>query len=90
MNSRIWGNQHNEVSEEANHNDNSIESVKVKDKNEIKWIDNDDNEIEQVFGFNENAELVNSRAAMMGFIKLILTELAFGGDPVSLAIFGIN
>ena len=59
-------------------------------KSEVKWLDNDDKEVEQVFGFNQNAELVNSRAAMIGFAMLILTELAFGGDPVTLAIFGIN
>ncbi len=55
-----------------------------------RWIDNQDNEIEEVFGFNKNAELVNARAAMIGFLMLILTELAFGGEPVTLAIFGIN
>mgnify|MGYP001181377539 CR=1 FL=1 len=61
-----------------------------EEPNEVKWLDNDDKEVDQVFGFNQNAELVNSRAAMIGFIMLILTELAFGGDPVTLSIFGIN
>ncbi|KGG16247.1 MULTISPECIES: chlorophyll a/b-binding protein [unclassified Prochlorococcus] len=55
-----------------------------------KWLDNDDKEVEKVFGFNENAELVNSRAAMIGFLMLVLTELAFAGKPVTTAIFGIN
>jgi len=28
--------------------------------------------------------------AMVGFLMLILTELAFGGEPVTLKIFGIS
>ena len=55
-----------------------------------KWINNKGEEVKQVFGFNENAELVNSRLAMVGFLMLILTELAFGGEPATLKIFGIN
>ena len=55
-----------------------------------KWINNKGEEVKQVFGFNENAELVNSRVAMIGFIMLILTELAFGGEPATLKIFGIS
>ena len=55
-----------------------------------KWINNKGEEVKQVFGFNENAELVNSRVAMIGFLMLILTELAFGGDPATLRIFGIS
>ncbi len=55
-----------------------------------KWLDNEDNQVEKVFGFNRNAELVNSRAAMIGFLMLIFTELVFGGQPVTLAIFGIK
>tara|TARA_B100000941_G_scaffold138768_1_gene98329 strand:- start:275 stop:568 length:294 start_codon:yes stop_codon:yes gene_type:complete len=55
-----------------------------------KWINNKGEEVKQVFGFNENAELVNSRAAMIGFIMLILTELAFSGEPATLKIFGIS
>ena len=55
-----------------------------------KWLDNEDNAVENVFGFNKNAELVNSRAAMIGFLMLVLTELIFNGKPVTLAIFGIN
>ena len=42
------------------------------------------------FGFNDNAELVNARVAMIGFLMLILTELAFGGEPATLKIFGIS
>ena len=55
-----------------------------------KWINNKGEEIEQVFGFNENAELVNARVAMIGFLMLILTELAFAGEPATLKIFGIS
>jgi len=55
-----------------------------------KWINNRGEEVKQVFGFNENAELVNARVAMIGFLMLILTELAFGGEPATLKIFGIN
>ena len=55
-----------------------------------KWINNKGEEVKQVFGFNENAELVNARVAMVGFLMLILTELAFGGEPATLKIFGIH
>ena len=55
-----------------------------------KWINNRGEEVKQVFGFNENAELVNARVAMIGFAMLILTELAFAGEPATLKIFGIN
>ena len=55
-----------------------------------KWINNKGEEVKQVFGFNENAELVNARVAMIGFLMLVLTELAFGGEPATLKIFGIS
>ena len=55
-----------------------------------KWINNRGEEVKEVFGFNENAELVNARVAMIGFLMLILTELAFSGEPATLKIFGIN
>ncbi len=55
-----------------------------------KWINNKGEEVKQVFGFNENAELVNARVAMVGFLMLLLTELAFAGEPATLKIFGIN
>ena len=55
-----------------------------------KWVDNQGDEVEKVFGFNSSAELVNGRAAMIGFLMLILTELVFSGRPVTSSIFGIN
>ena len=55
-----------------------------------KWINNRGEEVKKVFGFNENAELVNARVAMIGFLMLILTELAFAGEPATQTIFGIN
>ena len=86
--------------------DNKSESVDTKENESIidpiqidqspsldsypKWINNKGEEVKQVFGFNENAELVNARVAMIGFLMLILTELAFAGEPATLKIFGIN
>lgn len=55
-----------------------------------RWINNEGKAVEEVFGFNENAELVNGRAAMCGFLMLILTELVFHGEPASKSIFGIG
>ena len=55
-----------------------------------KWINNNGDEVKQVFGFNENAELVNARVAMIGFLMLVLTELVFAGEPATLKIFGIG
>ena len=55
-----------------------------------KWVDNQGDEVSNVFGFNKSAELVNGRAAMIGFLMLVLTELVFNGKPVTSSIFGIN
>ncbi len=55
-----------------------------------KWIDNQGQAVEKVFGFNENAELVNGRAAMFGFLMLVITELVFGGEAVTKSLFGIS
>ena len=70
-------------------NDDS-ENISIIDNEASKWIDNSGEEVNDVFGFNESAELVNGRAAMVGFFMLILTELVFHGRPVTSAIFGIN
>ena len=80
--------------------DNSDNSP-IKNQNEIlnntstnseysKWVDNQGDEVKNVFGFNSSAELVNGRAAMIGFLMLLLTELVFKGRPVTSSIFGIN
>ena len=66
---------------------NNISTIKNQSS---KWIDNSGEEVNDVFGFNASAELVNGRAAMVGFFMLILTELVFHGRPVTSAIFGIN
>ena len=60
------------------------------DQNDSKWVDNSGEEVKEVFGFNPSAELVNGRAAMVGFLMLILTELVLSGRPVTSSIFGIN
>ena len=60
------------------------------DSQYTKWVDNQGDEVKNVFGFNNSAELVNGRAAMIGFIMLVLTELVFNGRPVTSSIFGIN
>ena len=75
---------------------NDSESIKDSDNNstinnqDSKWINNSGEEVNDVFGFNASAELVNGRAAMVGFFMLILTELVFHGRPVTSTIFGIN
>ena len=65
-------------------------TVSKNDVSESKWIDNSGEDVQKVFGFNSSAELVNGRAAMVGFFMLILTELVFSGRPVTSSIFGIN
>ena len=79
--------------EHKNLKKNSFETEgKTSEENEnySKWIDNSGEEVKDVFGFNPSAELVNGRAAMIGFLMLILTELVFNGRPVTSSIFGIN
>ena len=66
------------------------ENISTNNNQDSKWIDNSGEEVNDVFGFNASAELVNGRAAMVGFFMLILTELVFQGRPVTSAIFGIN
>ncbi len=70
--------------------DSTNEQDLIENNSSPKWINNRGEEVKQVFGFNENAELVNARVAMIGFLMLILTELAFAGEPVTQKIFGIN
>ena len=63
---------------------------KSTDPKYSKWVDNQGDVVKNVFGFNSSAELVNGRAAMIGFLMLLLTELVFKGKPVTSSIFGIN
>ncbi len=72
-----------------NQNDN-FTNKSSNDREYSKWVDNQGDEVKNVFGFNRSAELVNGRAAMIGFLMLILTELIFRGRPVTSSIFGIN
>ena len=69
---------------------NIVIDSKINDENLSRWIDNNDREVRDVFGFNENAELVNGRAAMFGFLMLIITEFVFGLEPVTKTLFGIG
>tara|TARA_Y100000766_G_C18512856_1_gene415096 strand:+ start:57 stop:335 length:279 start_codon:yes stop_codon:yes gene_type:complete len=81
---------------DENSNDTSIENLNGSSENtssnieDSKWVDNQGDEVKNVFGFNSSAELVNGRAAMVGFIMLLLTELVLKGRPVTSSIFGIN
>ena len=75
------------IDSESNEDTENISTINNQDS---KWIDNSGEEVNDVFGFNASAELVNGRAAMVGFFMLILTELVFQGRPVTSAIFGIN
>ena len=70
--------------------DNDFNNASQTDNEYSKWVDNQGDEVKNVFGFNSSAELVNGRAAMIGFLMLILTELVFNGRPVTSSIFGIN
>jgi len=69
---------------------NGFTNKSLTDNEYSKWVDNQGDEVKDVFGFNSSAELVNGRAAMIGFLMLILTELVFSGRPVTSSIFGIN
>ena len=77
------------ISPMVNQNDDFIDQSSTTNEYS-KWVDNQGDEVKNVFGFNSSAELVNGRAAMIGFLMLILTELVFSGRPVTSSIFGIN
>jgi len=70
--------------------DNDFTNTSSTNSEYSKWVDNQGDNVKNVFGFNSSAELVNGRAAMIGFLMLILTELVFHGRPVTSSIFGIN
>ncbi len=86
---KVQGNQFERSSENAEQ-DTLKDLQENKPESTAKWIDNEGQEIEEVFGFNKNAELVNGRVAMVGFFMLVLTELIYKGEPVTKSIFGIN
>ena len=69
---------------------NEFSNSPLSSNEDSKWVDNQGEEVKNVFGFNSSAELVNGRAAMIGFFMLIITELVFNGRPVTSSIFGIN
>ena len=69
--------------EKQNNNESS-------NKEDSKWVNNQGDDVDNVFGFNSSAELVNGRAAMIGFLMLLLTEFVLNGRPVTSSIFGIN
>ena len=71
-------------------NSQNLKNISNIDNESSKWINNSGDEVKDVFGFNSSAELVNGRAAMVGFLMLILTELVLQGRPVTSSIFGIN
>ena len=83
-------NNQNEDSNITFENLNQDLDTTSSDKQYSKWVDNQGDEVKNVFGFNSSAELVNGRAAMIGFLMLLLTELVFKGRPVTSSIFGIN
>ena len=78
-----------ENSQTENQNDDFTNSSSTNNEYS-KWVDNQGDHVKNVFGFNSSAELVNGRAAMIGFLMLILTEFVFKGRPVTSSIFGIN
>ena len=64
-----------ENSPTVNSNDNSDNSLfenpnQDLEKEYSKWVDNQGDVVKNVFGFNSSAELVNGRAAMIGFLML--------------------
>jgi hypothetical protein len=42
------------------------------------------------FGFNHSAELLNGRAAMIGFAALLIIEYFTGQAPLALVGLGLN
>ena len=79
-----------EQNSQMKNQNNDFTNTSTTNKEYSKWVDNQGDEVKNVFGFNRSAELVNGRAAMIGFLMLILTELIFNGRPVTSSIFGIN
>ena len=47
-------------------------------------------DVESGWGFHERAEKLNGRMAMLGFIALLATELALGGESFTRGLLGIG
>ena len=47
-------------------------------------------EAEQGWGFHDRAEKLNGRMAMLGFIALLATELALGGESFVHGLLGLG
>ena len=47
-------------------------------------------EAEQGWGFHERAEKLNGRMAMLGFIALLATEIAMGGEAFTQGLLGLG
>ena len=47
-------------------------------------------DVESGWGFHERAEKLNGRMAMHGFIALVATELALGGEAFTRGLLGIG
>jgi hypothetical protein len=45
---------------------------------------------ESGWGFHERAEKLNGRMAMLGFIALLATEFALGGEAFTRGLLGIG
>ena len=46
--------------------------------------------MEQGWGFHDRAEKLNGRMAMLGFIALLATELALGGESFVHGLLGLG
>ena len=47
-------------------------------------------DVESGWGFHERAEKLNGRMAMLGFIALLATEFALGGEAFTRGLLGIG
>ena len=47
-------------------------------------------EAEQGWGFHERAEKLNGRMAMLGFLALLATEIALGGQAFTHGLLGLS